>query len=221
MSARRERRRARARRHPNPAPRSPPVRQVELHEASSVERLAYSRKQAAEALGVSIATIDRRVVPAIETVKTPWGQRLIPVDELKRFLRQHTESGRRPPLTVRPAGHRRSPSQSSTASGWSTRAAEASARSPGHSQPTACRPPTADGAGGPQRCERSCSAISLAPGPKVSQSPEPALVARRVPRNRAIALEYWCASSRHSVAYPRSEQALPHRPFGRARLTGG
>jgi hypothetical protein len=93
MSARRKRRRERARRHQIPAARSRPVRRVELQEASRVERLAYSRKQAAEALGVSIATIDRRVVAAIDTVKTPWGQRLIPVDELKRFLHQHIESG--------------------------------------------------------------------------------------------------------------------------------
>jgi hypothetical protein len=93
VSARRKRRRERARRHQIAAPRSTAVRRVELYEASRVERLAYSRKQAAEALGVSIATIDRRVVPAIDTVKTPWGQRLIPVDELERFLRQHSESG--------------------------------------------------------------------------------------------------------------------------------
>ena len=103
MSARRNRRRARARRHQTPAPSSTSVRSVELHEASRVERLAYSRKQAAEALGVSIATVDRRVIPAINTVKTPWGQRLIPVDELERFLHQHTQSGR-PAAPHRQAG---------------------------------------------------------------------------------------------------------------------
>lgn len=74
-----------------------------LREAGEVERLAYSRRQAAEALGVSISTIDRRVVPAIESVKLPWGQRLIPVDELERFLRSHLAPvrARRP---RRPAG---------------------------------------------------------------------------------------------------------------------
>jgi hypothetical protein len=61
-----------------------------------VERLAYSRRQAAEALGVSISTVDRRVVPTIDTVKTPWGQRLIPVDALERFVRDHLEPGRLP-----------------------------------------------------------------------------------------------------------------------------
>lgn len=48
---------------------------------------------------MSLSTIDRRVVPAIETVKTPWGQRLIvPADELRRLLRNHREPARsRPP----------------------------------------------------------------------------------------------------------------------------
>ena len=39
---------------------------------------AYTRRQAAEALGVSVPTIDRRVVPAINTVKTEWGMRTHP-----------------------------------------------------------------------------------------------------------------------------------------------
>jgi Recombinase len=65
-----------------------------LREAGEVERLAYTRRQAAEALGVSISTIDRRIVPAIHTVKLPWGQRLIPVDELERFLRNHLAPAR-------------------------------------------------------------------------------------------------------------------------------
>ncbi|MGH2781597.1 MAG: recombinase family protein [Gaiellaceae bacterium] len=78
-----------------------------MREVDRVDRLAYSRKQAAEALGVSISTIDRRIVPAVRTVKTPWGQRLIPVAELQRFIREHLQpaqgrvSGRaagRPPV---------------------------------------------------------------------------------------------------------------------------
>jgi hypothetical protein len=32
----------------------------------------------------------------VHTVKTPWGQRLIPVAELERFLRDHLESRRQP-----------------------------------------------------------------------------------------------------------------------------
>jgi hypothetical protein len=74
----------------------------ELHEVAEARRLAYSRKQAAEALGVSISTIDRRVVPALQTVKTPWGQRLIPVAELERFLRKHLEPPRQPSDLGRP-----------------------------------------------------------------------------------------------------------------------
>lgn len=65
-------------------------------EVVEAERLAYSRKQAAEALGISISTIDRRVIPALYTVKTPWGQRLIPVAELESFLREHLEPPREP-----------------------------------------------------------------------------------------------------------------------------
>jgi hypothetical protein len=65
-----------------------------LQEVDQPQRLAYSRKQAAEALGVSISTVDRRLVPAVRTVKTPWGQRLIPVAELERFLREHLEPAR-------------------------------------------------------------------------------------------------------------------------------
>jgi hypothetical protein len=63
-------------------------------EASAVQRLAYTRRQAAEALGVSVQTIDRRVVPAINTVKTEWGMRLIPVSELERYLSERTRLSR-------------------------------------------------------------------------------------------------------------------------------
>lgn len=73
-----------------------------------VEQL-YTREQAAQALGVSLATLDRRVVPAIATVKTEWGGRLIPAGELERYLaerreeprtqaRRSAQSGRRPKL---------------------------------------------------------------------------------------------------------------------------
>jgi hypothetical protein len=55
-------------------------------EANSVERLAYTRSRAAEALGVSRSTFIRRVLPYIETIEMPWGAQLIPVDELERLL---------------------------------------------------------------------------------------------------------------------------------------
>ena len=105
MSARRKRRRERRQRRELAGPRSAAARADGLREAAAVERLAYSRRQAAEALGVSLSTIDRRVVPAIDTVKTPWGQRLIPVAQLEAFLRGHLEPGR-PRAAARPAGRR-------------------------------------------------------------------------------------------------------------------
>jgi hypothetical protein len=52
---------------------------------------------------VSISTVDRRIVPTIDTVKTPWGQRLIPVAELERLLRDYLEPAR-PAPAPRPAG---------------------------------------------------------------------------------------------------------------------
>jgi hypothetical protein len=93
VSIRRQRRRdEKERRH---ASRQVRVRSGGLVQlAERVERLAYTRKQAAEALGVSIATLDRRVVPAIATVRTEWGTRLIPVDELERFLDERRHEAR-------------------------------------------------------------------------------------------------------------------------------
>jgi hypothetical protein len=43
---------------------------------------------------VSLATLDRRVIPAIATVRTEWGARLIPVEELERFLVERREAPR-------------------------------------------------------------------------------------------------------------------------------
>jgi hypothetical protein len=105
MSSSRKRRRDRKHRHHAPprAPRRSLPRPNDLRETEDAKRLAYSRRQAAEALGVSIATIDRRVVPAIPTVKTPWGQRLIPVVELERFIAENIEPPR-PRAASRPAG---------------------------------------------------------------------------------------------------------------------
>jgi Recombinase len=102
MSAQRKRRRNRERGHHSGTARSR-SRKKELTETGQVTRLAYSRRQAAEALGVSVSTIDRRVVPAIDTAKLPWGQRLIPVAELARFIREHIEPARDRP-SRRPAG---------------------------------------------------------------------------------------------------------------------
>lgn len=104
MGSRRKRRRERRHQHQAAeVPRRSPPHAKDLRETEKVERLAYSRRQAAEALDVSISTIDRRVVPAVGTVKTPWGQRLIPVLELERFVKEHIEAGT-PRAAPRPAG---------------------------------------------------------------------------------------------------------------------
>jgi Recombinase len=58
-----------------------------------VVRLAYTRTQAAAALGVSPATFARRVLPLIHTIEMPWGTELVPVDELERLVKER----RRPP----------------------------------------------------------------------------------------------------------------------------
>jgi hypothetical protein len=71
-----------------------------------VERLVHSREQAAEALGVSLATLDRRVLPALATVKTEWGARLIPAGELERYLAERTEEPRAPRRRATPAGRK-------------------------------------------------------------------------------------------------------------------
>jgi hypothetical protein len=52
----------------------------------TVERLVYTRAQAAEALGISQATLARRVLPHIDTVVMPEGAIVIPVDELERLV---------------------------------------------------------------------------------------------------------------------------------------
>jgi Recombinase len=67
---------------------------VVTREATRVERLAYTRTQAAAALGVSRSTFDRRVLPLIETIEMPWGTKLIPVDELERLVGERRRSTR-------------------------------------------------------------------------------------------------------------------------------
>src|SRR5215213_3737689 len=95
MSRRRQsRREQKQRRHAVSVEHRPPPISTHLVSADEVQRLTYTRSQAAEALGVSVQTIDRRVVPAIDTVKTAWGSRLIPVSELERYLAEHTKRAR-------------------------------------------------------------------------------------------------------------------------------
>jgi Recombinase/Bacterial regulatory protein, Fis family len=65
-----------------------------IREATRVERLAYTRSQAAEALGISRSTFIRRVLPFVETIETGWGARLVPVDEVERFVAERRRSAR-------------------------------------------------------------------------------------------------------------------------------
>jgi len=57
-----------------------------VREAPHVERLTYTRTQAAAALGISRSTFNRRVLLFVETVEMGWGTRLVPVDELERYV---------------------------------------------------------------------------------------------------------------------------------------
>jgi hypothetical protein len=106
MSRRRLRRKtARAQRHA----KAPPVALPNLHAptpvwstrvvvrvAADVERLAYTRTQAAQALGIGRSTFTCRVLPYVETVETPWGTKLIPADELERVLAEWRRPARPP-----------------------------------------------------------------------------------------------------------------------------
>jgi hypothetical protein len=105
MTSRRRRRQAAAhRRHASSARAS--ARASGLKLADHVERLAYTREQAAEALGISLATLDRRVVPVIATVETEWGRRLIPVSELERYLAERTMQPRAERRPAKRAGRK-------------------------------------------------------------------------------------------------------------------
>ena len=98
MSQRRRKRRRveKERRHAQPSPI--------VREATPGERLAYTRTQAAEALGVSRSTFNRRVLPHIETVEMPWGSHLIPADELELFVAERRRPPRERSRPSRPPG---------------------------------------------------------------------------------------------------------------------
>jgi hypothetical protein len=81
-----------SRRHAAANPAAAPLQVV--REATRVERLAYTRTQAAAALGVSRSTFNRRVLPLVETIEMPWGTKLIPVDELERLIAERRRPAR-------------------------------------------------------------------------------------------------------------------------------
>ncbi len=97
MSRRRLRRRTeKQQRHASPTIGVPEERVI-VRTATRVERLAYTRQQAAQALGISTSTFNRRILSLIDTVEMDWGTRLIPVDELERFLAERRQKGRAEP----------------------------------------------------------------------------------------------------------------------------
>ena len=74
------------------ATRSEP--QVVVRKADVVVCLAYSPTQAAQALGVSRSSL-YRFLPYLETIETPTGHPLIPVDELERLAAERRLDHRR------------------------------------------------------------------------------------------------------------------------------
>jgi hypothetical protein len=97
VSRRRLRRAKVAQTRANVTPAQVVEREPPLQEAKRTIRLAYTRSQAAEALGVSRSTFVRRVLPFVETVEMPWGAVLIPADELERLLAERRRPVRRRP----------------------------------------------------------------------------------------------------------------------------
>jgi hypothetical protein len=98
MSRRRTRRSEKTHRHASAPSPTASNRPAIIREATQVERLAYTRTQAAEALGISRSTFIRRVLPYIETIETGWGARLVPVDEVERFVAQRRRNARAEPM---------------------------------------------------------------------------------------------------------------------------
>ena len=96
MSRRRQQRRAEKKsRHAQP-----PVR---VRAATEVQRLAYTRGQAAEALGISRSTLNR-LLPYIEVIVLPWGTKLIPADDLERLVAERRRRARELRRPSRPSG---------------------------------------------------------------------------------------------------------------------
>jgi hypothetical protein len=106
-SGRQQRRAAKARRHAVPHPAAPAPERVFVRQPKRVERLAYTRSQAAEALGISRSTFDRTILPFIDVIETPSGTLLVPVDELERFAAARRRAARarpQPSTRGRPTG---------------------------------------------------------------------------------------------------------------------
>jgi hypothetical protein len=102
MASRRQRREAATRRRAQQAGPAATARAQE-----GVPRLALSRAEAARALGVSLRTLDRQVVPRIQSARLEDGTRLIPLAELERYLAERMQPARAP--LARPSGRRAIP----------------------------------------------------------------------------------------------------------------
>jgi Recombinase len=87
---------------PTPTTANPP--RVVARQAAYVERLAYTRSQASQALGISRSTL-RRLMPYIDTIEMPWGGKLIPVDELERLATERRRTAQ-PRLEPPPRGRK-------------------------------------------------------------------------------------------------------------------
>ena len=94
MSRRRRRRQTEKPKQPEPPEVAAFAELAVFRQATRVKRLAYTRTQAAQALGISTSTFERRILPFIETVQMDWGKRFIPVDELERFLAARRQQAR-------------------------------------------------------------------------------------------------------------------------------
>ncbi len=80
-----------------PPPQATAAPRPVVRQATQVERLAYTRTQAAEALGIGRSTFNQRVLPYVETIEMPWGTKLIPVDELDRLVADRRQAAREQP----------------------------------------------------------------------------------------------------------------------------
>ncbi|MCB8970364.1 MAG: hypothetical protein M9964_00465 [Solirubrobacterales bacterium] len=68
-------------------------------------RLALSREEAAEAIGISLDSLERYVLDEIRVVR--MGRRiLVPITELDRWLDEHAERILGPPRPFNPKGTR-------------------------------------------------------------------------------------------------------------------
>jgi hypothetical protein len=96
MSRRRLRRRSeKAQRHTAPSPAFEPELQIVVRQPDRIERLAYTRPQAAEALGIGRTTLTRLLL-YIDTIETPWGTTLLAERRRPRHQRPRSKRSGRP-----------------------------------------------------------------------------------------------------------------------------